>query len=359
MMNKTEGVKEFDIHLTKACTGMCDFCYATHKDSELMKLWKPHGDTETLMTVIRNIRVAGGAEDVVFVGGDPCQHPDIIPLLEYAKEVGLHTCVLSNTHLYRHNGILVPMEKVVKIVDEMDFTLHGTPRVHDAFNGNKGAYESAVSQLKEFVALRGDDQEVGVVVNLTPEVVEHLDETLRTFFAEVPLDPKRDHILVQRIAPVGRAAENFERWKITPEMLVKALEEFEKIQKEFGIEVKLDAVDVFPWCVVPEKYHYMLTPGGCQWGQPGGVLSVLPDGGIQRCALSGKVLGNICSLTTPEQFREFFENDPTLKAFREKQHLYDCCKKCKYFEQCGGGCVIATGGDPYGEVPYRGIDYLA
>ena len=358
-MKLTRGVKEVNLHTTWKCSGKCAICYARDADSELTKVGTGHGDTETLMTVIRNIRVAGGAEDIVFVGGDPCEHPDSIALLEYAKEVGLRTCVLSNTHVYRINGIFVPMEKAVRCIDEMHFTLHGTPSVHDEFNGNRGSYRGAVRQLKEFIALRGDDQKVGVIINLTSEVVEHLDETLRSFLREVPLDPKRDKFLIQRIAPVGRAAKNFGRWKITKEMIAEALEVFEKIKTDYGIKVEIDSVDVFPWCAVPEKYHHMLTPGGCRWGQPGGVLSVLPDGGIQRCALSSKTIGNFRWLTTPEQFDAFYETDSTLKAFREKQHLYDCCKKCKYFEQCGGGCVIATGGDPYGKVPYKGIDYLA
>ena len=255
---------------------------------------------------------------------------------------------------------MVPMEKVVEVVDEMDFTLHGTPSAHNAFNGNCFAYESAVSQIKQFISLRGEEQSVGVIINLTPENVEHLEETLKTFLATVSLDPSRDTFLIQRIAPVGKAKENYDRWKITRELVLKALKIFESIRKEFGIGVRLDAVDVFPWCAVPEEYHYMLTPGGCQWGQPGGVLSVTQDGEIQRCALSGKNLGNFLELDTPERFEAFYRDNPTLKAFREKRHLPESCLKCKYFEQCGGGCIIATGGDPYASetIPVAS-DYLA
>ena len=353
-------VKEINLHITGACGGNCPFCYATHDESELIKVGRGHGDTNILKTVIRNVRVAGGAESIVFVGGDPCRHPDIIALLECAKDVGLRTCVLSNTHVYRLNGILVPMEKLVRCVDEMHFTLHGTPSVHNAFNGNRFSYENAVSQLKDFIAIRGDDQNVGVIVNLTSEVVEHLDETLRTFLEKIPLDPKRDKFLIQRIAPVGKAAENYDRWKITREMLADALKVFEEIEADFGIKVEIDSVDVFPWCAVPEKYHHLLTPGGCQWGQPDGVLSVLSDGGIQRCALSGKAIGNFRWLETPEQFTAFYETNPTLIAFREKRHLPEKCRKCELFGKCGGGCVIATGGDPYESDKVRiGRDYLA
>lgn len=354
-------IKEADLHVTTVCSGRCEYCYVDHgKTNPLFKKEKAQGDTETLKSIIRNIRVAGGAEDIVFVGGDPCQHSDLYELLEHAKRLGLNTCVLSNTHVYRYRGIMVPMEKVVGVVDEMDFTLHGTPSVHNAFNGNCCAYEAAVGQIKQFISLRGEEQSVGVIINLTPENVKHLDETLRTFLATVPLDPARDTFLVQRIAPVGRARENYDRWKITREMVQDALTIFEAIRKDFGIGVKLDAIDVFPWCAVPEEYHYMLTPGGCQWGQPGGILSVTQDGEIQRCALSGKNLGNFIELDTPEKFEAFYRDNQTLNAFREKRHLPEGCLKCEYFEQCGGGCIIATGGDPYASetIPVAS-DYLA
>ena len=353
-------VNEVDLHVTTGCNGRCKYCYVDHGNSNDLFRGSVHGDTETLKTIIRNIKVAANANDLVFVGGDPCQHPDLFDLLRCAKALGLRTCVLSNTHVYRYRGIVVPIEKVVEVVDEMDFTLHGIPSVHNAFNGNRYAYESAVCQIKKFIGLRNEEQSVAVVINFTPENVEHLDETLRAFLRDVPLDPSRDCFLVQRIAPVGRARENYDQWKITREMVREAIEVFEAIRKEFGVEMRLDAVDAFPWCAVPEEYHYMLTPGGCQWGQPGGVLSVTQDGNIQRCALSGKNLGNFIELDTPEKFEAFYSDNPTLKAFREKRHLPESCLKCEYFEKCGGGCVIAMGGDPYAreEIPI-GRDYLA
>ena len=165
--------------------------------------------------------------------------------------------------------------------------------------------------------------------------------------------------MAQRIAPVGRAASDPERWRLTRADLVNALKVFAEITKTYGFEFRLDAVDAFPWCAVPEEFHYMLTPGGCQWGQPDGVLSILPDGKIQRCALSAKTIGDMLSMKTPEEFSQWYENNYDLKRFREKQHLPEKCRECQYFEKCGGGCVIASGKDQYAGKMAHQRDYLA
>ena len=355
-------IKEADLHITTACDGRCPYCYVDHgKSNDVFRFVSRHGDVDTLKEIIRNIVLAALAEDLVFVGGDPCRHPDLVPLLRYAKSFGLHTCVLSNTHVYRENGSEVSTESFAKYLDEMDFTLHGVEDVHDAFNGNPGAYRNAVERIREFIAFRGSsDKSVGIIINFTPEIIRrNLHRTLVEIIEDLKLDPKRDFFMAQRIALVGRAASDPERWCLTRADIENALKVFAEITKTYGFEFRLDAVDAFPWCAVPEEFHYMLTPGGCQWGQPDGVLSILPDGKIQRCALSAKTIGDMLSMKTPEEFSQWYENNYDLKRFREKQHLPEKCRECKYFEKCGGGCVIASGKDQYaGKMAHR-RDYLA
>ena len=353
-------IKEADLHITMECTGHCAYCYVDHGQSEAFRGTCQYGNTEELKKIIRNIREAGGAEDLVFVGGDPCEHPDLVTLLKYAKELGLRTVVLSNTHVYRDGGKIVPMDEVVPYLDEMDFTLHGDEEAHDAFNGNAGAYRAAVTQIRCFMRKRSSEQSVGVIVNLTPESIDGLEDALYQIIKELRMDPEQDCFIAQRIAPVGLATEDYERWRLTRKKLEYAIGVFETIEIIYGLKLELDAVDAIPFCALPERYRSWLTPnGGCQWGQPDGVLSVLPDGRIQRCALSAKTIGNFCELDTPEKFDNFMSNNETLIAFREKRHLSEKCKQCKMLSKCGGGCVLATGGDPYAtdEIPI-GQDYL-
>ena len=358
-------MNEVDLHICSNCDGKCPYCYVDQNggSNELFKNLPLFGDTETLKQIIENIWYAALAKNLVFVGGDPCRHPDLAELLRYAKNDlgGMDICVLSNTHSYRKGGKIVPIDDIVPYVDELDFTLHGIGAAHDAINGNRGAYEHGMRQLKRFMHCRGKAEKgIAIVLNFVPYTLQHLEQMMEGAIEELHMDPERDYFMVQRIAPTGRACNNYDQWKIQPDLLIDALDAFEYLHERRGFDVKVDTVDVFPWCAIPDKYHYMLNPGGCQWGQPGGVLSVVQDGGIQRCALSERILGNILDYGTPEEFTKFMLENPTLRVFREHRHLDQKCLSCELLEKCGGGCVIAAGrGDPYKtDIVNVGHDYL-
>ena len=118
-----EKLKEIDFHITDVCNGHCPMCYATEEGIE-----RKNGDIELLKKVVHNAIVNGEVERFVMVGGDPCEHPQLVELLRYIKDEGkannvkTTTIVLSNTHDYKEDGKTVSMEEVAKYVDEMDET---------------------------------------------------------------------------------------------------------------------------------------------------------------------------------------------------------------------------------------------
>ena len=372
------GIKEADLHITKVCGGHCGYCYVDpHDDLLVPKSVFCHqpdfGHTGVLKCVIDAIRNIAGAEDLVLVGGDPCRHPDIVPLLKRAKELGLNTVVLSNTHAYRCGGHLVSMPEVTPLLDEIDFTLHGSSaRIHNTFNQSNGSYQMATERIKEFMLFRKPGQSVGIILNMVPEIIDDLPAIMENIIGDLEMNPDYDFFSIQRIAPSGKARLEYDRWRIDRDMVERAFGVFDDIKNRYGIETKA-CIDAFPWCAVPEKYWNYLESlrGGCNWGKPGGVLSVLMDGTLQRCALSERDLGiNILNIDTPEDFDSLYLNNPALRAFNEHRHLDDKCLKCELLEKCGGGCTIAGGigkGDPYEKFNpldpiasvIKGHDYLA
>lgn len=367
-------VKEVDIHICgggfdsktcrKACTGKCPYCYVdmVSGSNPVFRDLPVFGDTKTLMQVIRNIHASAQPEDLVFVGGDPCEHDDLMKLIQFAKGLGMNVAVLSNTHIYRDGGKIIPIEWITPFVDELALTLHGIGVNHDSVNGNKGAYEKVIRQLKRFMLARGkSDRAVSIVLNFVPYTMLNIEEMMIGIIEELQMDPERDYFAIQRIAPTGLAEDDYEQWKVRRDLLPQTLEVIERIRKDRGFETKVDTIDVFPWCAIPDKYHYMLHEGGCQWGRPNGILSVVQNGGIQRCALSERTIGSFLDIDTQGKFARFMLDNQTLSAFREHRHLDDKCLHCQYLDKCGGGCVIASGnGDPYvieGAV-HKGHDYL-
>ena len=284
------------------------------------------------------------------VGGDPCEHPNLVELLKYIKDEGKRnnvktkTIVLSNTHDYKENGRPVDIKDILPYVDEMDVTVHGsTAEEHDTFNGAPGSYEHVMENVRRFAELKSREQEICAIINVMPHTVAHFEEILMATVRK--LEGKLDSFGIQRIAPSGRAGDGvkwfIERQDVNPLMAV--------LHKMKNMGFGVDFVDVFPWCSVKPEYRYLLREGGCNWGTE--VCAVFMDGSVSRCAMSANtLLGNMTALDTPEKWRRFWETEPELVAFRKKAHLDEQCKKCELLRQCGGSCVIAReSGDPYKE----------
>ena len=353
------GPKGMALHITDVCEGHCPMCYETEEGKP-----RKHGDLETLKLIITNAIKNGGLEEFTFVGGDPCTHPHLVELLKYVKEEGkkyhvnTKNIVLSNTHDYRENGKVVPIEKVAHLIDEVDVTVHAaTAEEHDAFNGCKGSYEHVMGNLNKFAEVKKEGQTICAVVNIMPSTIKQLKEMTQATISK--LDGKLDSFMIQRIALVGRA-EGKEEYRIRPEQVNKVMDVFYQLKKN-GTDVVF--CDVFPWCALDPQYRSMLPKGGCNWGADGGMCAVFMDGTISRCAMSENSLStNITALKTPKQWNHFWKKDAEIRAFVERKHLSKGCKKCKDLENCGGSCVMSrTAGDPYKgnpKHPTKDYDYL-
>lgn len=350
-------IKEFNLHITEYCSGHCPMCYATDE-----KMKRKHGDIKILKRIIHNAIANGGVQRFVMVGGDPCEHPNLVGLLKYVKEEGKKynvdskSMVISNTHDYMENGKHVEIKDVVDYLDGMCFTVHSdTPEAHDDFNKCPGSYMYAIENIKQYASLKNDKQEVCIIVNLMPKTVDRLDKIMENI--DKDLNGKVDGFALQRIAPIGRACGT-EKYFIESKDVNKVFEICKKMKNEKGYYFEF--VDTFPLCVVKEEYRDMLHKGGCNWGTD--YCAVFADGTISRCAMSdNKLSKNVLELDTPKKFHDFWQNDKELKLFREKAHIDEKCRKCKLLNECGGGCVLArVKGDPYkGKEIVKGHDYLA
>ena len=351
-------LKTIAFHITDDCSAHCPMCYEQACRREDL-----HGEIETLKKIVHNAIKNGKVENFLLVGGDPCEHPHLMELLRFIKsegeKYGVNTYieVLSNTHDYKDNGKPVSMEEVAKYVDKLNVTVHGeTAQIHDAFNGVPGSYEHMMDNVVEFAKVKGEEQSVGITVNVMPSTVGKMTQII--YSANQRLGGIVEDVCVQRIAPMGRATGQTRYFieKQDVNVLMAALDEVDK--NGIGIEI----CDCFPYCSVKPEYRHLLPKGGCNWGTE--FLSVARDGSMTRCALSStKLSATWLELDTEEKFLQWWENDPLLRSFREKLHLSEACSRCVNARECGGGCLMARkGGDPYkpnGEISNDGNDYLA
>jgi len=127
-------------NMTKQCNLKCIHCYATatphHGEGEI--------STQEGKDFLEDI-ARYGCPVVLFSGGEPLFRKDLFELVEYADSIGLRP-VLST------NGTLITEEKAISAkkagVKYIGVSLDGLASVNDRFRGIEGAFNSAVSGMK-------------------------------------------------------------------------------------------------------------------------------------------------------------------------------------------------------------------
>jgi MoaA/NifB/PqqE/SkfB family radical SAM enzyme len=129
--------------VTAACPYQCWHCsYKNRAAGEL--------DTAHWETVIRDLHGLG-ASIIGFTGGEPCSRPDLPGLVRAAAEGGASTIVFSS-------GACVTPELLHDLCDAGLWSLcisldHHRPEEHDRLRGAPGAFDRALTVLRESVRL--------------------------------------------------------------------------------------------------------------------------------------------------------------------------------------------------------------
>ncbi len=342
-------LKEIALHITDSCTHSCPMCYATKED-----VVRQHGDLLVLKKIVFNA-IKNGVEKINLVGGDPCDYPHMVELLLYIKEVGemfnrpIGVSVLSNTHIYRVNNTIIPIEEIVPLISSLEVTLHGpTPSEHDAFCRRENAYNDVMSQLQIYDALRNkEEQGLGIVVNMMPQTASKMYMIAGNAKEKLNID----YFMIQRIAPSGRACSKT-CFAINNNDLDTIMNAIARLSESFP-ETEIVFCDTVPYCAVDDDKRKFLLKGGCNWGEE--ILAVRMNGDITRCAMGANVIGNFLVLDSHKKFKTFWEKNVELNNTRNRLHLRPKCFECKHYELCRGGCVMAgmIDGQPVGD-PYSG-----
>jgi len=307
------------MHITNECTHKCAMCY--HGDTFTFC----EGNIEVLKSAALEFRKAH-VNEICLVGGDPAEHSKIKELLEYLHELGFKVSILSNTHKYKNSSVA----EITPFVDSLEWTLHGpTESIHDNFCKVSGAHRLALTNLKEYLAHKKEEQQLGIIMNIMPHNYNELYNSIESVM-NAGLTP--NYMMIQRIGAYGRA-DGKNEFMIGPDELNIAFEQIKRINDDLGVDAV--PVDAYPFCIIPEEYHYLIAK--CDWGY--GTASMDMYGNLSRCAVASDYsLGNV--LKTP--LNEIWNNSPSLQLFRSKEYLRSDCQSCESLDICGGGCPISS-----------------
>lgn len=314
--------REAVLHITSCCTHHCPFCYYIDDDV-------PHfSQNYNVLEAIIDELAKYGCESILFVGGDPASHPDVIKLGTYAKSLGINTSILSNTLKFDPQ---YSWKDVVTAFDTIEVTIHrSNPVEHNIFCGIEGAFEVSIGNLKTIASFSQVNNHLGIVYNITPYTYRDIYNAIRQIIIVEGVNI--DHVVLQRIVPIGRALNNMD-WSLKQLYISEIFTQMEQIEKEFLIDVYLE--DSFPLCVVPEQYRHFVHR--CQWGTSG--ISLDLYGNVAKCCADSRYnIGNILETPLPDIWRASSE----LNNRRNGLLVPEKCRKCSLYQECGGGCILAS-----------------
>lgn len=318
-------------NFTNVCNLRCKHCY----QSAGKKL--PHElSLEKRLDVINQL----AREDVfsiAFSGGEPLMDKDIWKVIKRAKENFMYVSVATN-------GTLITPKVAKRLsdagVDYVEISLDSVnPEKHDEFRGVKGAWDKAVTGIKNAVAER--TYQVGLASTITRINFDELEE-LMNFAIEL----KVDKFFVFNFIPVGEG-KNLIDIDLTPEQREKMLNTLYNSYIEKGIVALTTCPQYARVCMMKSKGQLAPTShcttnkgektrlmaefiGGCGVGRA--YCAIQPDGIVTPCVYMPIVVGDL----KKQSFKEIWTTSKVLEELRSREDLKEHCGICEYRSACGG-----------------------
>ena len=226
-------MKRVDIKIGFRCNNRCSFCVQGEKRCSL-----PDKSFEDILGSLKEA-FSQGVREVVFTGGEPTLHPNILDLVSEAKKIGfLEIQLQSNGRIFAYNDFC---KKAISAgVSQFSPALHGSrASIHDGLTQAKGSCEQTLAGIKN---LKNLNQKVLTNTVVTSKNYKDIPALARLF---VSLGV--DHFQFAFVHIMGRAEEN-KGWLIPKKSeAISYIKEGLDIGLEAGCDVFTEAI---PFCLM-------------------------------------------------------------------------------------------------------------
>ncbi len=124
---------------TRTCNLKCEHCYAQSDAQRYDQL-----TTDEAKAMIDDL-AAFGAPVLLFSGGEPCIRPDLLELMQYAKDRGMRVVISTN------GTLITPSlaKEFAKVgLSYVGVSFDGNEATHDAFRGVAGSFQKALEGVR-------------------------------------------------------------------------------------------------------------------------------------------------------------------------------------------------------------------
>jgi len=321
------------MNITKRCNLKCIHCYAGSNDNQ------PSGEMSTgeIMRILDDL--AGfGCPVVLFSGGEPLLHPDIVKLAGYAVDCGMRAVISTN-------GTLITSELARELatvgLSYIGISLDGVGETHDRFRGVSGSFDSALRGLR-------NAREQGIKTGIRFTITKRNADEIPAIF-ELLEQENIPRICFYHLVYTGRGEGLLE--EALPHDSTRAAVDFiiNRTAELHADGRKIEVLTVDNHCDGPYLYMRLLNENPKRAGE---VLQLLRFNGGNSTGVGVASIGWEGSVY-PDQFwrshvlgnarrKPFGEiwtdrnNEFLMKLKNKKQHVTGRCAQCCFLDICAG-----------------------
>lgn len=253
------GERNVFLHILTACNLSCRHCYINPEqhgtnmlDRQQLESWIKLFADDTKMT------------NIIFLGGEPTMHPDLVYGIEVANRLGYTITVDTNGYLFHDFLDRVSPD----LVDYLSFSLDGPePQINDPIRG-AGVFDVCTANLKKAVE-RGFN--ASLIYTVSSRNIDHLPGMVPLLF---DLGVKK--FFIQVIGLRGKSAQvraDDEVIQVDPDRWLEVVPEVASRVAERGIEV------IYPKVFLDEGEQFECG------GNVAENFFVFPNGRVYQCPL--------------------------------------------------------------------------
>lgn len=280
---------------------------------------------------------------VIFAGGEPLMHPDIVELVRYADERKIPPAIATNAYLLNEDLINDFIDAGIR---GFLISLDGaSATVHDTFRRSKGSFDKTITALKILLQKRMDTVVLTTITKANQHEITDIMELADT------LGLRR--LSLVKLRKSGRAVSNYEL-QLSPFeyiTLLKTVHQKEKELEKTSILYPDLPAAFFEKSIGLDAYEELKGLGKielCGAGIVGCVVS--PSGDVRPCDASGDIsVGNI----KESSLQSIWSTAPLFMELRKlKKEEISPCNRCHLRDTCLMGCralpsQVGKGADVY------------
>ncbi|GAB4537699.1 MAG: putative heme d1 biosynthesis radical SAM protein NirJ2 [Thermodesulfovibrionia bacterium] len=301
-------------NLTRRCNLFCPHCYLD-ADSRLTARLSELS-TDEARFVIDELSYLNSHIMLILSGGEPMLREDIFEIVRYASDAGFLVVMGSNgTMLTRENLMLLKeagLRGIGVSVDSHDRVYH------DSFRGLDGAWEMAISALK-------NAKEIGIETQMDVTLTDMNIEELREFI-ELGASLSVKVVNFFFLICVGRAMKT----DISSYNYESALKKIMRLSlSEKRLMVKARCAPHIYRLLYEEGFKIPEGTRGCLAGRH--YIRIDAEGNVTPCPYMPLIVGNI----RESSMVNIWEESPSLNLLRVGSYK-GRCGQCEYIDICGG-----------------------